>query len=249
MSVAARIRQLLALALIAHHAWTWASGPWTRFDPDHFWFMLFKDPATPAFLLLALLGVGLRLFWGRYLAICFSTVLFVAHSPSFYWYFQDGIPARELLMPLGHLAVILLLSGKSMAAFYEQRPSRFNRWAGADPRITRLRFLILCQALFLGFAYAGKPMGDVHLAAILVLGGFGLLGLVFLKTWSLVALAVTMLLEGWIVLVLAVGIVVEQGKQGWGIVAVAAAVLAFLLLVSVVLAAPFYRRMLRQIKG
>jgi hypothetical protein len=250
--MAARIRQLLALALLVHHAVDYFMYPREHgltTDLAWDWGTLLGDPATPAFILLSLVGVGLRLFWGRYLTICFSAALLVVHAPHLYWFIQEEALARELLMPMGRLAVILLLSGRSMAAFFEQRPSRFNRWAGADPRIVRLRYLILVQALFVGFAYAVRSPGDVMMSAILVLGGLGLLGLTFLKTWSLFALAGAMALEAIVVGQLVWCAAQPRKFLPLGFFAVVAAVFALLLLVSVVLAAPFLRRVLRQLRG
>jgi len=250
--MAARIRQLLALALLVHYGVEYFNHPREHgICPGIDWYLgyLVSDPATPVFILLSMVGVGLRLFWGRYLAICFSAVLLLVHAPRLFWFFQDELAASEWLIPLGRVAVILLLSGSSMAAFFEQRPSsRHNRWAGADPRVVRLRYLVLAQALFLGFFYAARPMVDEMMVAILFVGGMGLLGLTFLKTWSLLALAGAMVLEAWVVLDLSLRAIDPQAYFR-DITTILAAVLGLLLLVSAVLAAPFFKRMLRQLRG
>ena len=187
----ARIRLISAVVMLAY-VWGWhlyyASG-----DLDCAWDLLripLRDPAH-LFYPLAVAGLGLRLFWGRYLAICFSLNLLLLA------FFRDVAFCHQLLA-LG--AVVPLLAGRSMERLFEgQRRSRFNRWAGADPRVRRLRWLVLLQSLALTLvcctALGRAVFPPAPRLALIVLLGAGLVGMALQKTWSLFLLAIAALVE------------------------------------------------------
>jgi hypothetical protein len=133
------------------------------------------DP-SPLFYVAAAIGLALRAFWARYLAICFAAAIITV---KLFW-FSDPIAPIAV-----RLAFILLLSGASMRSLFEESAGGQSRWArNADERIGRLRLLFVAQAVALALIWAP---GD-HLSPIArplaIAAGLVLAGLVLQQTWA-----------------------------------------------------------------
>jgi hypothetical protein len=144
------------------------------------------DPA-PIFYLAGAVGLALRWFWARYLAICFAVAIIAVNV---FW----GPTAKVLAIGLPFLA---LLAGPTMRALFEGRAGRLNRWAAElDRRVARLRLLFVAQSVVLALLFAAAgwlPRGALPLVAA---AGLTLGGLVFQRTWAALAMAPIVVLEG-----------------------------------------------------
>ena len=145
------------------------------------------DPA-PLFYLAGILGLGLRLFWARYLVICFVASI---TAIGVVWGSQPGATAAVGLL------LIASLSGRTMRALFEERAARMNRWAGQlDRRVGRLRLLFVAQSLGMGLLWAIGSRLSPSAVPLVVAAGVVLVGLVFQRTWAALAVAPVILLEG-----------------------------------------------------
>lgn len=146
------------------------------------------DPG-PIFYLAGAVGLVLRLFWARYLAICFAAAITAVH------FFCGPEP---LITLAGGGVGIALLSGSTMRGLFEEKAARLNRWAAArDRRIDRLRLLFIAQSVVIGLLFAVRD--GLRGATVLVLvAGLTLGGLVLQRIWALLAIAPIILLEGWL---------------------------------------------------
>lgn len=145
------------------------------------------DPA-PLFYAAGILGLGLRLFWARYLVICFvasiTAIRVVCGS-------EPGAP-----LVVG-LVLIASLSGRTMRALFEERAARMNRWAGQlDRRVGRLRVLFVAQSVVMGLLWAIGSRLSPGAIPLVVVAGAVLVGLVFQRTWAALAAAPVILIEG-----------------------------------------------------
>ncbi len=143
------------------------------------------DWAALLFYSVALVGVALRFFWARTLTIIFFSEL------SLVW--LVGWPARGRLFyepadaftlpPV--VAVIGLLSGKSMRQLFEDRPGRFNLWSESDSRLERVRWLIFVEVSLVTLFY-GFPLVPPWGRGLAVLAGAAsVAGLVGQRRWAL----------------------------------------------------------------
>lgn len=242
-----RGRQVVAFLILAVLAAqslerTWSAGRWWEIEGTWPWVVHFLRDPTNYFFLLSLAGVGLRLFWGRYLAICFMVNLLVLGL-------VRGHPSLEPV-PMAMAAVVLLLAGRRMQAHFEGRATgRLNRWAAAHPSVYRLRWLVLLQSTMLALVFCAAALGH-GLWTRLGLGcviGVALLGMVFQKTWSLLLLLVATVLE--LALLVRVGVQLVQDARylGYGDL-VGFSLLLALVVGSFVLALPMVRVALRRLR-
>jgi hypothetical protein len=240
----ARVRQIAALLLVvllAADFFLAGLGPMARLDP-----------ATALLYTLSLAGLGLRLFWGRFLTICFCgilaaiTVLRLAHLGI------GGMPLGFWLQLAGFPLVVALLAGHRMQAFFEGRPSRFNRWAGAAPRLYRLRWLIFAQAVTLELVYGGDLVSPALRLPLLVLGAAALGGLAFQKTWGLLLAVALCLAEAGLVASLTAHALLPVAADAIldlrANFAVAAGLFAVPLVVSLLLLCPYARPIIAHLR-
>jgi hypothetical protein len=244
---AARVRQVVAFLVLAVLAGrslqlTWSAGRWWRLEGTWPWVAHFLRDPTNYFFLLSLAGVGLRLFWGRYLAICFMVNLLVLGL-------VRGHPLLEPV-PLAVAAVVLLLAGRRMHVHFEGRATgRLNRWAAAHPTVYRLRWLVLLQStmlalVFCAAAFGPEPWSRFGLGGVIAVA---LLGMVFQKTWALLLLLVVAVLELALVVRFGVDLVEFLPCGSWGDLAGFSLLLA-LAVGSLVLALPMARVALRRLR-
>ncbi len=190
----ARARQLLALGILLAFAWDVAPTVSALWGGPYI-----LDPAYVGLLVLALVGVGARCFWGRWLTICFMSAVVSLKVLWLVLRFEvEGLGWPDLAWWLhlaGELAVIGLLCGGSMRASYEGSPGRFNPWARTSALLGSLRWLALAQALVLAQLYALRPLARPLLATLILVAGLGLVGLAFHRTWGLLLLLLAALGE------------------------------------------------------
>lgn len=145
-----------------------------RFDPA--WMFYFAGAA----------GLALRVFWARYLAICFCAAIMAItffYGPFPFVAFAFGAP------------FIALLSGRTMRALFEDHPGWLNRWANRlDARVARLRILFVAQSVAIALLWAAGDRLSPLATPISIAAGASLAGLVLLRTWG--ALAVAPVLAG-----------------------------------------------------
>jgi len=243
----ARARQVAAFVILGilaalHVEATWSIGGLGGIETTWSWVAYFLCDPTNYFFLLSLAGVGLGLFWGRYLAICFMVNLLVLGL-------ARGCPVLAP-MPLAMEAVVLLLAGRRMRELFEGRAAgRFNRWAVAHPKVYRLRWLVLLQSVMLAllFCTTGFGMSLMTRLAVTCVVGVALLGMVFQKTWSLFLLVIASVLE--LVLVFQLGAelarfapYIDRADLAWFLVPLA------LVVGSLVLALPVAWAALRRLR-
>lgn len=152
---------------------------------------LLHDPSTLLYPV-AILGLSLRLFWARFLTICYVVGLAVMQSA---WAFADP------RLVTGALVVVLLLAGEPMRAMFEGRSGRYNRWADRIAHVEPLKRVFILQSVALAVLFPAAQIADATvglLAATLVLASLGVIGLVFQRAWALVALAAAAGLEAWV---------------------------------------------------
>lgn len=154
------------------------SDPGFRFDPA--WLFYFAGAV----------GLGTRLFFARYLAICFASAL------AGVTFFFGPEPLAALAFPLPFIA---LLSGRRMRALFEDSPSRFNRWAaGVDRRVALLRVLFVSQSIVMGLLWASRDQLWSGAQGLATLAGVSLVGLVLQQTWGALAVAPVLVAEAWL---------------------------------------------------
>jgi hypothetical protein len=191
------------------------------------------DPAMFLYLVGAI-GLAVRAFWARYLAICFLVALltvdvFWRHPLSTYSAFRVGF--------------ILLLSGHSMRVLFEQRESGLNRWATAgDARIHRLRGLFIAQSIALAMIWAPASLSPIAHPLTLV-AGLALAGLVFLRTWGALLLAPILAAEAYLATLTFTHKVHWGDPPAWAF----PATLLAAVFVSLLVLAPFLRGMVRNL--
>jgi hypothetical protein len=234
--VLARVRQVIAFLLVAvaaGHFFIYYFS--TAVAGDH---RQWLNPAV-IFYPLALLGLGLRLFWGRYLAICFAASMFAIHL----LLGRIGWPAVA-----GGAFFILLLSGRSMRQFFDERPGRFNRWAGVEERVYRLRWLILAQSVALGLFWALHFELGLPAVAVVAVASAGLLGMVLQKVWGMVLLGLATLGEAGLTAALGFELARMPADYLTHRALPILAALVLLVATSLVLMAPFWLRFFRQLR-
>lgn len=181
----AHVRQWLAVALLTLGVLSVARSqvlflrdlPLSHFDPD---------PAVLLYLAGAV-GLAVRAFWARYLAICVALAILTIQV---FW------SAAWSVTVVTGLAFILLLSGPSMRSHFEDRPGQLHGWtAGLDQRIGRLRILFVAQSMALAMLWvpgaALSPIGR----PVTLLAGLALAGLVFQRTWGALLMPVILVAE------------------------------------------------------
>jgi hypothetical protein len=225
--ILARVRQWIAVALLTYGAVVMSAReiksliaqPLASYD---------FDPAA-LFYLAGAIGFAVRAFWARYLAICFAIALLTLdvfwRDPASVWS-AFGVGA------------ILLVSGRSMRALFEQRDSRLNRWATVvDARIHRLRGLFIAQAIALAMLWAAGSTLSTIARPLTLVAGLAIGGLVFQRAWGALLLAPVLAGEAYLA-VLAFGQKVHLGDPpAWAFPAVLLAVV----IVSLAVLAPFLR--------
>jgi hypothetical protein len=181
--VFATIRQWLAVAALAAEGArqvAWHVDVYRSPYPYHF------DPA-PIFYLAGAVALALRVFWARYLAICFMSAIIAI---SFFWW------PYPLPTIAGGLALIALLSGRTMRARFEGRAGRRNHWAAElDRRVARLRMLFVAQSIVMGLLFAPRLWLSPGVLPLVLAAGLALAGLVFQRTWAVLAIAPVIALE------------------------------------------------------
>lgn len=179
----AHVRRWLAVALMALGA-----VDMVRWQVHHYQYHghCSFDPA-PIFYLAGAMGLALRVFWARYLSICFAVAML---SLRFFWgpdtvgWFAVGLP------------FIALLSGRSMWELFEGRAGRLNHWAAdLDRRVARLRVLFVAQSIVLALLYAMGQRLSPGVVPLVVAAGLAIVGLVFQRTWAVLAIAPVIGLE------------------------------------------------------
>jgi hypothetical protein len=178
------IRLVLAIAILAssfaaylhlHRGWPAA---------------LLRDPST-IFYPLMLAGLALRLFWARYLVLCFCAGILGM---------QLAAGQLNPLALLGLGALVALLSGGSMQALFEGKRSRWNRWAAPARTTGRLKLAMLSQAAALGVLWPTLHAHPLHAhplnAVALGLALAGTLALIGQRGWSLIPLLAACAVEG-----------------------------------------------------
>jgi hypothetical protein len=234
--VLARIRQIVAILMLAA-----AAGEFFIFyfsvavsGGVRHWL----DPAV-LFYPLAILGLALRLWWARYLTICFVASMFAIQ-----------LLHGHLCWPVlaGGAVFMLLLGGRSMRRLFDERPGRFNRWAGAQERVYRLRWLILAQSVALGIFWSLHFELGLPFIGVVALAAAGLLGMALQKVWGMVLLGLATLAEG--ALTVAIGIELSRlpGDHLTRQALPTVAAMAALVVISLVLAAPFWLRFVRRLR-
>lgn len=154
------------------------SEPHSRFDPA--WLFYFAGA----------LGLGVRLFFARYLAICFACAI------AGVTFFYGPEPLAAFAFPLPFIA---LLSGRRMRAIFEESPGRFNRWAaGVDRRIALLRALFVAQSIVMGLLWASRDQLWSGAQALTVAAGVSIVGLVLQQTWGALVVAPVLVAETWL---------------------------------------------------
>ncbi len=193
---------------------------------------LLRDPATLLYPLM-LVGLALRLFWARYLVLCFCTGIF-----------GMSLAAGQLhaLSLLGLASLAALLAGPGMRALFEGRPTRLNLWAAPARTTGRLKLAMLGQSLALGVLWPTvllHPLRAYPLHALaLGLALVGVLALIAQRGWSLFPLLAACAVEA--VLALRLGLsphLLEgplDGMRTAGILAAATVVSAVVLLPALV---------------
>jgi hypothetical protein len=239
-----RVRQLAALLLVAFVATKYFNGV-----IHHGWRF---DPAATAFYALAVGGVALRLFWARFLTICFCSIL--AGLTLLRGAIASDLASAELWLQIGPLALaVALLAGRRMQAFFEGRPGCFNRWAGASPRLYRLRWLILVQAVALELLYGGNIVETGLRVPLLALGGAAILGLMFHKTWGLLLAGALCVVEGALAASYTCRALQPLSDGAFldlrAVFAIVAAIFAVLAVVSFALLAPYLRPIVARLRG
>lgn len=151
---------------------------------------LLTDPST-IFYPLMLAGLMLRLFWARYLVLCFCAGILGMQIAA-------GLLHPLSLLALGALAA--LLSGGSMRALFEGRSSRWNRWTAPARTTGRLKLAMLSQAVALGVlwpTFRFHPLEAYPLNAIaLGLALTGTLALIGQRGFALIPLLAACAAEG-----------------------------------------------------
>jgi len=144
------------------------------------------DPA-PLFYFAGAVGLALRTFWARYLAICFASAIMAI---AFLW-----SPDRFGVFATG-FAMIALLSGKTMRAMFDERALRSTHWvADLDVRVHLLRYLFVWQAVALALLFAGRTKLSLVAGPTIVIAGLALAGLVFQRTWAVLLMTPALLLD------------------------------------------------------
>src|SRR5262249_26559805 len=142
--ILARVRQWLAAAILlvcAVHAIWWQVEVY-RYFRSYYAF----DPA-PIFYLAGAVGLALRVFWARYLAICFAVAIVTIQL-----WGPDPLPT----LACGAM-LVAILSGRTMRDLFEGRHGRLNRWAAdVDRRVARLRILFIAQSVALALLFAAR---------------------------------------------------------------------------------------------
>ena len=220
----ARVRQwtavvvlgLGAVAELSRQLQSW-STPSYHFDPA--WMFYFAG-AT---------GLALRVFWARYLAICFCSAIMAVT------FFYGPTPASAFAFGVPFIA---LLAGRTMRALFEENPGWLNRWANRlDARVARLRVLFVAQSVAVGLLWAAGDRLSPLAMPLSVAAGVSLVGLVLLQVWG--ALAIAPLIAAQIyVATQSIGLHPHRGEPpGWAFTAVLFAACAL----SLVVIAPLLR--------
>ncbi|MFO0617621.1 MAG: hypothetical protein U0414_33815 [Polyangiaceae bacterium] len=195
-------------------------------------------PLDPAwiFYLTGAVGLGLRVFWARYLAICFVVAI---SAITVFW----GV---EPLVAFAVAPFALLLAGRRMRALYEDHPGWMNRWAAKlDARIARLRVLFVAQAVAMGLIWAAHEGLSPIAWPLAISAGLALVGLVLQHTWAVVAIAPIIVLEASLAIAKA-GVLVHRGAPpAWSFTAVLLTACAASAIVVAPLVAEFARRVAR----
>jgi hypothetical protein len=228
----ARVRQWVAVAFLA-------AGVVSVADAQ---IHLLRDaPAyhqhDPALFLYAAgaLGLALRAFWARYLAICVAAAITTIQVVSGW-----RVSSSSLLM----LAFILLLSGRSMRGLFEGRAGARNRWAAdLDRRIARLRVLFVAQSMVLGLVWAAAPDVSPIGRPLTLVAGLALAGLVFQRTWGALLLVPVLAAE--------IYLAAAAVRVGWGFAPEGClpALLVALSGLSAVLLAPLLRAFAERVRA
>ncbi|APR80813.1 Hypothetical protein A7982_06160 [Minicystis rosea] len=151
----------------------------------HWWAVRYGDPA-PIFYTVGAVGLALRLFWARYLAICFAAAVLSVRV------LCDGISEANLFA----LGIVVLLSGRSMQSLFEARAARLNHWATElDRRVTRLRMLFVAQAVAIGLIFGWGRWLSPGAVPLVGAAGLTIFGLVFQRTWGVLAIVPVIGLE------------------------------------------------------
>ncbi len=249
------LRRILVFAVLVALAGIFylrALGWYQYLDANEAWQLLMMDPIYLLFLVISLVGVAGRFFWGRLLVVCFSANMLALYGLRFLD--GHGHHLLDFATALLHMAALALLTGQRAAAYFEgTRRSRFNRWAAAAPEVTRLRWIALAMSVLLTILFCGPVTFGLSFTARLVLTGtlaLGLLGFVFQKTWSLFLLLGTcLLILPWLALYgagLAVGSCwAMSGGVGW----VALALALLLTGGTLALGLPVARRIWLRLRG
>jgi hypothetical protein len=227
------VRLVLAIALLilgatpllSSQAWMIASP---RFRPDQL------DPAI-LFYGVGAVALGLRVFWARYLVICFATALL---SMACLW-------RPSPIGLLTNVALVALLSGPSMRALFEERTPDPRRWAATlDPRVQGLRVLFIVQSVALAILFGARPQLSSAAGPTVVLAGVAIAGLVFQRTWAVLCMTAALGLEAYVGVTAMGGRVQVAADVPW-------AIPALLLMAcggSLIVLAPFQRAIWRQLR-
>lgn len=228
--VLARVRQWLAVALLAFGAVKTGAAQVELLSTANLAYAF--DPA-PLFYAAGALGLALRAFWARYLAICFAAAITAIR---FLWY--QGSDASRYGGLLAGLAFMAILSGPTMRRLFDERAGKMNRWAEAlDGRVKRLRILFVAQAVVLGLIFAGRFALPAFALPVVVVGGLALAGLVLLQTWGALLMAPAIGLEAYLALQSADIVRPAEAPAAW----IHTAVLLVACGVSLVVLAPLLR--------
>lgn len=166
-----------AVGEVSRQLQSWGT-PTYRFDPA--WLFYFAG-AT---------GLALRVFWARYLAICFCAAIMAIT------FFYGPTPAAAFAFGAPFIA---LLSGRTMRALFEERPGWLNRWANRlDARVARLRILFVAQSVVIALLWAANEQLSPFAVPLSIAASVSLVGLVLLQAWGALAVAPVLAAQIWV---------------------------------------------------
>lgn len=137
---------------------------------------------------LAFFGIASEWFWGRWFAIGIATS---GVTMAILGLVTSGWNGALLFWGLMHAAIYLPLLGSDMSSRYELQTAWRERWQLDDAAVARIKRAVHSTATALPtlIFYTLAPREGRSLAPLLLLATIGVVGLVRMRTWGIVALA------------------------------------------------------------